>query len=117
MTAPAEAYGFTTPPRVGERGPLRVTAVVYGDMGLDYSDKTRARLATLAAAPAPAAAATAAAAAPAGDDEGGFDWVIHNGDISYADNHIGSRTKPGVDPAIYIDWMDVYVRSPLARHD
>eukprot|EP00729_Bicosta_minor_P023817 gene23817-27041_t len=37
-----------------------------------------------------------------------FDFVIHNGDISYADNKIASRTKPGVAPSIYNDWMDVY---------
>jgi len=58
-------------------------------MGLDYSEGTRAMIAQQA-------------------EQGLYDWVIHNGDISYADNHISSRTKPGVDPAIYNDWMDVF---------
>ena len=44
---------------------LHPMRTMQGDMGLDYSEGTRAMLARMAAA-----------------DE--FDWVIHNGDISYA---------------------------------
>lgn len=44
-----------------------------------------------------------------------FDFVIHNGDISYADNKIASRTKPGVAPSIYNDWMDVYYANISVR--
>merc|ERR1719379_2328119 len=58
-------------------------------MGLDYSGHTRALLARLSAAD-------------------NFDFVVHNGDISYADNRIGDRDKPGFPPSIYIDWMDRY---------
>jgi len=89
LTSPSTDFSFKTPPPLGATGPLRTTAVVYGDMGLDYSDHTRALLAKLA-------------------EEDAFDFVIHNGDISYADNRIKSRTKPGVAPSIYIDWMDLY---------
>lgn len=89
VTAASEDYTFTTPPLLGAKGPLRTVAATYGDMGLDYSDRTRSLLARLAA-------------------EGDFDFVIHNGDISYADNRISSRTKPGVAPSIYIDWMDLF---------
>jgi len=35
-----------------------------------------------------------------------FDFVIHNGDISYADNHIATRGKPGVPDSIYNDWCN-----------
>jgi len=89
LTHPSINFSFKTPPPVGSTGPLRTTAVVYGDMGLDYSDHTRALLAKLAA-------------------EDDFDFVIHNGDVSYADNRISSRTKPGVPPSIYNDWMDLF---------
>lgn len=88
-TSPSSRYHFTTPPALGTREPLQTTAVMYGDMGLDYSHNTRALLAKLAA-------------------EESFDFVVHNGDISYADHHISSRTKPGVAPSIYLDWMDIY---------
>ena len=37
-----------------------------------------------------------------------FDFVIHNGDVSYADNRIGSRGKNGVPVSIYNDWMDIF---------
>lgn len=89
ITPATAAYTFTTPPATGAGPGGKQVVVVYGDMGLDYSEGTRAMLARWAAADA-------------------FDWVIHNGDISYADNHISSRTHPGVDPAIYIDWMDTF---------
>jgi hypothetical protein len=84
-------------------------------MGLDYSEDTRAMLARWAAHnpnpkliqtpyqnpnpnpnPNPKAAYTRINYSTT---EGStFDWVIHNGDISYADNHISEAGKQGVAP-------------------
>lgn len=84
-----EKYSFTTPPIVGQRGPLVTTAVAFGDMGLDYSDRTRAMLAKMA-------------------KDRSLDFTIHNGDISYADNNINWANKSGISPSIYLDWMDLF---------
>ena len=66
---------FKSPPAIGTKDPLTLTGMIYGDMGVLYSNYTRARLAKL-------------------QDEGEFDFVIHNGDISYADQFTrGSRPK------------------------
>lgn len=85
-------FSFRTPPALGTRGPLRTSFAVYGDLGLAYSQQTRALLTKLAAS-------------------NGFDWVIHNGDISYADNRIPTRNWPGVSPSIYMDFLDVFYGS------
>jgi len=84
----SDPFTFVSQPAVGSTGP--VTAVMYGDMGLDYSDGTRAMLARWAQT------------AKRGDPEW-FDFVVHNGDISYADNRIGVRNG-----TLYQDWMDVF---------
>lgn len=84
-TKASSNFSFTAPPKAGSKvAGLTTTAVVYGDMGLDYSENTRARLASLAAA-------------------GDFDFVIHNGDISYADNRIGERNG-----TVYQDWLNLF---------
>ena len=63
----SDSYVFQSAPE--EKNPNQtVTAIMYGDMGLDYSEYTRMRL------------AEDAATAEAGDAEF-FDFVIHNGDI------------------------------------
>jgi hypothetical protein len=82
-------YSFKSAASPGSQEDLKV--MLYGDMGLDYSKNTRAMLARMAKAEEGSADA--------------FDWVIHNGDISYADNHIGA-TK--LHPTVYIDWLDVF---------
>jgi len=56
---------FTTAPNT--KKPFSIA--VYGDMGIDYSQNTTARL--IAAA-----------------EQGMYDWVFHVGDISYADDHV-----------------------------
>jgi hypothetical protein len=74
-----------------------VTAVLYGDMGLDYSEESRAMLGDVAARERQQDGSSSSLAAS------NFDWVIHNGDISYADNQIGRDNGTH-----YNDWMDVF---------
>merc|ERR1711865_880292 len=78
----SDLFVFRSAPDVGALSPQ--TVVVYGDMGLDYSENTRAMLAQWAQADL-------------------YDWSIHNGDISYADNRIGVRGG-----TMYNDWMNVF---------
>ena len=75
---------FKSAPTIGSKDPLTVTGVVYGDMGLEYSADSRVRLAKL-------------------QDQGEFDFVIHNGDISYADNLIRDNHSER-----YNDWMNIF---------
>ena len=75
-------YHFRTAPADGT--PHNTTFVLYGDMGVDYSSTSIELIGKLAA-----------------DDD--IDFVVHNGDIAYADNRF--RVRNGT---MYLDWMDAY---------
>ena len=81
----SEPRTFESAPRVGDLD-ATVVAVAYGDMGLDYSENTRARL------------AHDAATAQRGDPNF-YDFIIHNGDVSYADNRPHAQ---------YNSWMNLF---------
>ena len=48
LTPASPQFSFVTPPTVGYKGQLTTRIIAYGDMGLDYSEHTRARLAAIA---------------------------------------------------------------------
>jgi len=73
-------YHFTT----GPSGPQNTSFIFYGDMGVEYSDASIKLIEDMVS-----------------KDE--VDFLVHNGDISYADNLYYDRNGTG-----YLDWMDTF---------